>query len=78
MATIVIEASGIVRAAAYMAMMADASLGIAPSGENEFQFHQSPDGKTACCHNIQGCQSGSEAHVIRRSREWFPFAHAPS
>src|SRR4030081_2674927 len=38
MATIVIEASGIVRAAAYMAKMADASVGVAPVGRMSSGF----------------------------------------
>jgi hypothetical protein len=42
MATIVIKASGIVRAAAYTAMMADASLGIAPVGRTSSSFINPP------------------------------------
>jgi hypothetical protein len=38
MATIVIKASGIVRAAAYMAKMADASVGVAPVGRTSSGF----------------------------------------
>src|ERR1700704_595775 len=38
MATIVTKASGIVRAAAYMAKMADASVGLAPAGRTSSGF----------------------------------------
>src|SRR5258708_31078743 len=38
MATIVVKANGIVRAAAYMAKIADASVGVAPAGRTSSGF----------------------------------------
>jgi hypothetical protein len=68
MATSVIRASGIVRAAAYMAKMAEASVGGSPGGQNELRPYQSRDGKSARDHNIQDCEGGSQTQIGRRSR----------